>query len=1031
MTKNLDELAKYRDAFLLAEVAAWLHMFGKLHEKFLEGQYRMDSKIPEDAPDSLKTLLTDTWTGKKWEELEQSINDFRAAGLTIHDLIKHHKPTREHPISNETKGFIQLLADAHGRGSGIEKGVLGSTKFLEAHKNPVYLSTPFGNEKDIKPSDIATAKAALYANLQAFLGYLKDNPNLSESIWQNFLRYFRYVIEQCFHITVAETRRPLNDIRLLDQTSMSVAFFKAALAQNILQGEWKDAYVKLEEDEDERNVEDQYRWRLLRIGLDGFTFWATSTRIGDNLARKNCIEQALDEVQTLLEVTYPLGTEIYRDQNGSVFLVPDVSKIEDLPVSNEANQLLKDRIQAIAKAEGKDKLSGEALFTITLLEVGTRETLQFGKMVATPLPSPKPSIDWLKHQWEGKAKDICTVCRLRPQGPDKKSSDRKVCSVCEKRRLDRSKQWIQDLSTTIWADEVADNNGQLALLVANFGINNWLSGQTFNTLVSFDPQKRWLDSKHTKFFDLSILIKNIEQALTLHQEFDDSNLLGQLIKWRDGLNKVEDYYDHYINQTGLQKSSTARTAELLVLYLLRHPPSFARISRVWKTTQQFFQEVAQDFTTTVGKVGTRIKLVQDAFIANTGERDTLGISHTYEIKLAAIRCSITYSGNGEFLTVENLLRVAMLLDAPKEYQRDYAKATEYVQMQVQQQGPFQIEEPTGYGNVNKPLGTLYVKSATIVQTPYTPAIPLLTEPQTFMALVPANKALCVAHAMQQKYYQEMNKVQNKLPLSIGIVFAGRRTPLPALLSAGQRMLKQPNTVESWKITEDPSKNLSNEVTLRLKRKDHELHITTSTVMGDNSTPDVWYPYWQVHNIKPLERTRQFTGADGKEWVHINDLRKDDEVSLASSRFDFEFLDTAARRFEVSYEKNERSDNYNKRKGSQHLRRPYYLEELADFNTLWEILRKRLATTQIENLIGLIETKREEWKIDQDNDVFQQVVCNILKNAHWKERPDDPQMQKLYQAAISGQLVDVTELYISILKQKTQVDLEEEASDNSN
>jgi hypothetical protein len=37
MTVNLDVLRQHRDALLLAEVAAWLHMLGKFHEDFLNG----------------------------------------------------------------------------------------------------------------------------------------------------------------------------------------------------------------------------------------------------------------------------------------------------------------------------------------------------------------------------------------------------------------------------------------------------------------------------------------------------------------------------------------------------------------------------------------------------------------------------------------------------------------------------------------------------------------------------------------------------------------------------------------------------------------------------------------------------------------------------------------------------------------------------------------------------------------------------------------------------------------------------------
>jgi hypothetical protein len=72
VTGDLEKLAKFRDALLLAEVAAWLHMFGKFHEGFLEGDHDLDTQIPKDVQDdypSLYDLLDQSWTGQIWNQL--------------------------------------------------------------------------------------------------------------------------------------------------------------------------------------------------------------------------------------------------------------------------------------------------------------------------------------------------------------------------------------------------------------------------------------------------------------------------------------------------------------------------------------------------------------------------------------------------------------------------------------------------------------------------------------------------------------------------------------------------------------------------------------------------------------------------------------------------------------------------------------------------------------------------------------------------------------------------------------------------
>ncbi len=117
MSNSLDILAKHRDALLLAEVGAWLHMFGKLHEEFLDGKHELDCEIPKDVPVELSRILGNgKWTGDIWNELPIPSANLGAAGLSIYNMIEEHRP-----LKSESAGFIQLMADAHGRGFGIEK----------------------------------------------------------------------------------------------------------------------------------------------------------------------------------------------------------------------------------------------------------------------------------------------------------------------------------------------------------------------------------------------------------------------------------------------------------------------------------------------------------------------------------------------------------------------------------------------------------------------------------------------------------------------------------------------------------------------------------------------------------------------------------------------------------------------------------------------------------------------------------------------------------------------------------------------
>ncbi|HYT40765.1 MAG TPA: CRISPR-associated protein Csx11, partial [Methylomirabilota bacterium] len=336
-----------------------------------------------------------------------------------------------------------------------------------------------------------------YKFLEKKLRFLEGrHAELGEEEWLRIRQEFIRKIEHFFQMTVAETRRPLNDVTLFDQTLASVGFFKAALAQNLLLG-WKEPYTQ--------NVAEQYRWRLLRVGLDGLTFWRDSVRISDMLARKELVERVLDNVQVLLEVTCPLGFEVYRDENGSIFIVPDMQDLLG-KTSIDGRQTLEEHIQAIAYKI----FSGETLLSLDPSDK-TRNMLSFGKLATKELPRPSPSVQWLKQEWQNEEKgfDVCPVCGLRSQGPTRKALNRQLCDECERRRVNRSKEWLQNHSTTIWIDEASDINGRLALLVGYFGIADWLSGYACNTILTFDPTSRQLTDPRRGdkeyYFDLSTL----------------------------------------------------------------------------------------------------------------------------------------------------------------------------------------------------------------------------------------------------------------------------------------------------------------------------------------------------------------------------------------------------------------------------------------------------------------------------------------------------------------------------------------------
>lgn len=1024
MTHDLTDLANNRDALLLAEIAAWLHMLGKFHEDFLQGQHDLDIKVPPDLTTDfthLDHLLRDqSWSGRIWNGF--SVSEFQSSSVSFFDFIEKHKEQEPKKIA---QGLVRLMHDAHGRGSGIEKGVLN--RLAPSQSDPVYLSTAFGTERntiDLKQTE-----------RHKFYNYLQENiKQLSNSTfdWQKIRNDFIDEIEKYFRQTVAETRRPFSDVSLFDQTSASVAFLKAALAQNLLAG-WKEPVTDV--------IKDKYHWRLLKVGLDGLAFWGDSVRIGDLLARQGLISKALDQVQQVIEEEYPLGLQIYRDENGSLFMVPDVDDLLDAKV--ESGNSLRKYLQEIAD----QRFKGEACWTLEISD-RTRNTLRFGWLATVLLDKPTANPVKIASYWNEK-RDICPVCSLRPISNEKL----KICNVCKDRRTARAQKWTQELSTTIWIDEVADSNGRLALIIGNFDMQSWLTGEAFNSIVSSDPASQiWREPKGSKqhSFDYQNLVNDIQDALQKKPEnkrqFISNTLLDGLVPknsrgLRQGQNPplLKPFYDLQVTDTDLGEdpnSGKTRIEEpfLLALAMMRQNPSFARLRRVWETTQRFWQKaLADDPDTQLSKVKGRLIIESSNLIQFNLQR-----YGNYDLVLGKTKLSVLHN-DGQLITTDNLRYAAKQLGAKFEEYANDEDTAEFVRQRLLNQ-QVTIEEPTGYGSPNKLRGNLNISNVTFDATEYSPVIPILAEPRTFMALVPADKSLEVVKAIQTKYEREMGKVRNRLPLHLGVVYFQRRTPLRAALDAGRQMLtyKSPTDKQLWEVRStkkgelpDDKKELANgtkqfdeTITLKLTQDNRTITWHVPAQMGDGTTPDVWYSYVFLKtsddsevNARQRAIKSQRPGETKPCWlVHAADLKEGDQIYFTPSTFDFEFLDSTARRFEIYYDENGRRPRRT---------RPFYLEDLDRFDTLWKIL-KNLETSQRHQVIYAIEATRELWYGDNyeqsvNDSVFQRFVEDTLATAAWPKdknwRTIESDRQQLIQAGIRGELADLAELHMEILKER--------------
>ena len=1044
---DLEILEKNRNALLLAEIGCWIHMLGKFHEKFLQGERNYDIEIVKKLENEpkysnlvklLKGVSRPTWMSKAWQTLPTlKVNP----ETSIATFIEKHRKRKDN-LDNLEK----LLSDAHGQGSRIEKGILN--RFFPSQDKNIYLSTAFGFEKDyININKIKLQRENLYSFLEECLNTLRNN-QANVKNWHRYRTTFIDTITEFFRTTLADSRRPINDVSVFDQTAISVALFKAVLAQVVLT-------------ECNNSTESKYYWRFLRIGINGPSFWSKSPKIGDIFARKHILSKALDKIRDFIEFQYPLGFEIYRDENGSVFVVPNIQNMLDYTVKNyTVRQMLEKIFLETTEEEGAIILD---------LSENTRDMLIFGEITHEKISEGNIYSENIRKLWQNTYnQEVCSACGLRPQGKKHIYAARNICDICKERRLHPSEEWCRNLKNTIWMDEISDVNGRVALITGRFAMKEWLSGDLLNSIVAFDPKKRKLIDKIRNkeyIFDYQQLTKEISEAIenkqTLGRHFELLNNL-MLKDHRNELDKFIDMFDFYIKESDLDVPE--REAWRFALFMMRQYPSFARIQRIWETTRQFWQDILpttedilpkkdipSETKDILGIMGPRLLIT-----GSIPSRKTPDPYHAYELLINGTKLSVVWdeSRNG-FIVIENAAYITQVLghkipERKKETIQEYQKKVNtwaLSKIKEHMKGELHIEEPVGYGAPDKEWGTIIVTDVKeIPDSEYIPAIPILAEPSTFIALVPADKALNVVKLIREKYNTEMGKVKNRLPLHMGIIFTHRHTPLRIIMDAGQRMLQLHVNPEPWKVTTIQS---GIPHTSPHFRKMVQVHLETNAntnknahtktlqwniplKMGDGTTDDNWYPYVFLKSwtgTPPEERTRSLktvapwnTHSTQFVWlIHVSDLERGDTIYFTPSTLDFEWLDTSSRRFEIAYKKGTHT-----RVNS--ISRPYLLDTVEHLEEIWNTLKTSLKNSQIYTIRELIERKKKEWNCKDKT--FEQFCRNTIAVSEWvpdaegypweKEKISKREwLNKWTHYAVTGLLCDAIELHMQIMKEKSQ------------
>ncbi len=422
-------------------------------------------------------------------------------------------------------------------------------------------------------------------------------------------------------------------------------------------------------------------------------------------------------------------------------------------------------------------------------------------------------------------------------------------------------------------------------------------------------------------------------------------------------------------------------------------PSPARLRRVWETCQRFWTETAQkilaDHQYAKGTASAALRRARVALVPDspTGWREGIPYDGTINGQTISL---FWMASQSRFLTVFNL-------------QLGAGKAQDLIGLVAEWHGKTVQVVASDRPDERRQFTVARVDVLTDKKREYTPCLSLLASPDQFLALVPACDALEIAKEIHQKYQDQFGKVQNRLPLFLGLVFFPRKMPLAAVMDAGRRMLEQTKLDdEKWRVECNCPDSSGAMRSLSLSLGDQRIDWTVPTKMGDRTTDDNWYPYFALDGNPAAHHSRRFKHKGGW-WVHVGDVQPGDGVSVTPSRFAYLWLENTAQRFRFDPQKD-----------------VLLLDELQRLMEMWENLKgSGITNTALHGVWALLEAKGRAWGLQSPE--FKRLAETTLVEAHLFRRRDksgSPLPDVVTSEDVTdGRLFRCLHLYLTVVKQR--------------
>ncbi len=1008
-------LSQHRALLLALECIGWVHMTGKAHPDFLRSQSGLGSGYrqkdwPKDLPDDWEAY----WGWVTAPSGFQLPGGWRC-------FLKDFDERRSKASA------VGLLQAAHAMASGIEKNLPNKpSEYLGQDASHLWLGSAFGHPQcNLLAHPPALLQEGGWDELLRRIGALLSElerlgrgPGTSCEDWHWWREGAigpRGWLPRLFRATLAETRLPNNDVTLWDQSHVAGALFKSAAAGALLSGQafnWKG------------DLKQHTHWRLLTIGIGAEHYEQRAVRVGDWLGARLQLDAFFQRVRKLVEVEFPLGSEIYHDGQVAVFTFPgrhqDSEGGEDNGVTAEQAEAIRDhigeRVDAIARDRALEtppccRISDSSRSLVGL----AAEVRQARQRLAVPLHRAWPLNGDQGRDPSSATGHTCPVCGVRPNGSTGQARAQKgqPCRVCQERRAGRLRNWKEGHygKDTIWFSEIADGNDRLALLSLGFDLTPWLGGEAMDSLraqaaeewVRHNPavQRHGIRPGHA-FPDLVEYVRaRIQQNPDQHDPvlrlLQDGFRQEAANSWRPFFSKIVEDRAPGAEAPRWEALTPEGRARWLVHQLLRKHPSPGRVHRFWRTTEAFLDDLLERFRELAARSPNRWRVRRLSISARIEEGPPLGEQDQGEVlngHLGGQPLALLYRhDHDDLITVSNLARNLAETDTRTalEGQALLARGDE-----DDQPRKLIIERVREEGDR---LGV------------YTPITPLDRSPERLRVLVPLAHAPDCLDTAISAWKEQFARVWDRMPLYAGAIAFPRLMPYQAVIEATRNLeddlrgspgMRSSDEAETWRVKGAELRDGIQSLHMTNPQGDDET-VTVPLTLPDGR-PDRFFPYCRVEDDS-LRTPHDFAHPDGTVYRHMGDLQRGDGVQVQPARLAWLFMDSAGRRFESIT--------------------PRPLADWRRLRRLWTLIcRTAPSLAAVRGGWATLDEAWLAWRGDPEADAeWRELVRTVL---HQRWRAEGAALEELTETAMTGELRRCLEWHLGVMKSP----LEERLDDGS-